>query len=329
MAAMKPVDARERASAAAVLAGLGVAAAFEVTALPETQDKAVLAASPWRADPYHTAVSLAVFAVAVLASATALRLLARRAPDGRDRARQLVRAAGTSTAAVAVALAFEWAAVVGGPPASQWGTSVAVQVGGVAAVSVLTAAATPLLVRARRQRGWSGRWRDDWLGDAVFLCRRISVLRRWVGPRAAAWTRRRALTVFLALSLLAAAAVTGAQAVGERVTDPLLIAWMLTAETAANLAFCVISNAVAGFVARPPRTRARRVAETSVVAGCLATVLAIAFHDQLWSVLGSGPLTAAALAALTLGAGLAGSLVTAALLSAAGPRSERDGAASA
>jgi hypothetical protein len=138
--------------------------------------------------------------------------------------------------------------------------------------------------------------------------------------------------VFLVLSVLAAAAITGAQAIGERLTDPLFIAWMLMAETAANLAFCVISNAVAGFIARPPRARPRRIAETSVVAGCIAILVAIAFHDALWSVLGTGPLTPPALAALTLGAGLATSLVAAALrlarTSGATPQ-DRGGSASA
>ena len=42
----------------------------------------------------------------------------------------------------------------------------------------------------------------------------------WRAPGVAAWARRRAMTVFVALSAVAAAAVTGFQAVGERWTDP-------------------------------------------------------------------------------------------------------------
>jgi hypothetical protein len=194
-------------------------------------------------------------------------------------------------------------------------------------------AAAAALVRCRSLRGPSGSWRHDWLGDAVFICRRIPVLRRWVGPDATAWVRRRAMTVFVVLSMLAAAAVTGAQAIDERWTDPLLIAWFLLVAATSNLAFCEISNAVAGFLARPPRTRLRRIGEASVVAGCVAISVATAFRDVLWPVFGSGSLTSVpALVALTLGAGLATSMITAALLLArtrgASPR-DRDGAASA
>ena len=78
---------------------------------------------------------------------------------------------------------------------------------------------------------------------------------------------------------------------------------MIGVETSSNLAFCVISNAIAGIIARPRRTRSRNITETSIVAGCLATVIAIAFHDALWSAFTAGPLTTAALVSLTLGAG--------------------------
>jgi hypothetical protein len=123
------------------------------------------------------------------------------------------------------------------------------------------------------------------------------------------------MTVFVTLSTLTAATVTGSQAIGERWTDPLLIAWFLVVAATSHLAFCVISNAVAGFVARPPRTRARRAAEASVVAGCVAISAATAFRDALWPVFGTGsPTSVPALASLTLGAGAATSLVTAGFL---------------
>lgn len=317
MTAMQRVSQSRRASAAVIRASLGAAGVFEVLTVLTTQDKTVWAVSPWREDPYHTVVVLAEFAVLMLALVIALRLLARRAPGGPGGAQQMRRAAGAMTAMIGLTLAFEWAAVIRGTPASRWGTWTSAQVGGLVAASVLTVAVTVSLVRCRRQRGSPGPGQHDWLGDAVVLGRRIPVLRRWASPQAAAWARRRAMTVFVVLSVLAGAVFTGAQAIGERLTDPLLIAWMLIAETACNLAFCVISNAVAGFIARPSRTR-RRIAEVSVVAGCLAIRVAIAFHDALWSALGTGPLTSPALAALTLGAGLATSVVTAALLLARG-----------
>jgi hypothetical protein len=49
-------------------------------------------------------------------------------------------------------------------------------------------------------------------------------------------------------------------------------------------------------------------------------LIAIAFHDSLWSAFTAGPLTTAALVSLTLGAGVVASLATAALLLARAPR---------
>ncbi|MEU2338641.1 hypothetical protein ABZ608_34600 [Streptomyces sp. NPDC013172] len=293
---------------------------FEALTVLGTQDKAVRAASPWQDDPYDVAVSLAQFAVPMLALVIALRLLVWRAPGGADRARQTVRAAGAMVTLVGLTVVSEWAAVAARTPASSSGAWSSVLIGGLVVNSVLTVAVAVWLVRGRRAHGSADPWRHDWLGDAVFLCRRIPVLRRWVGPDAALWVRSRAMTVFVALSALAGAALTSAQAIGERWTDPLLIAWFLVVAATSNLAFCVISNAVAGFITRPARTRRRRIAEVSVVAGCVVISVATAFRDALWPVFGTGSLTSVpALVALTLGAGLAGSLVTAVLLLACFP----------
>ena len=43
-----------------------MAVAFTVLSVLETQDKTIWADSPWKDDPYHTAVFLAPFAVAML-----------------------------------------------------------------------------------------------------------------------------------------------------------------------------------------------------------------------------------------------------------------------
>jgi hypothetical protein len=318
---MKHVEENGPVSSAVVRVSLGVAGVFEALTVLETQDKTVRAASPWQDDPYDAVVSLAQFTVPMLALVIALRLLAWQAPGGADRAQQTVRAAGAMITLVGLTLVFEWAAVISGAPASLSATWASVLIGGLVVNSLLTAVVAVLLVRCRRRRGSSSGWQHDWLGDAVFVCRRIPVLRSSVGADTAVWVRRRAMTVFVTLSTLAAAALIGAQAVGERLTDPLLIAWMLIVEMTSNLAFCVISNAVAGFIARPPRARLRRIAEASVVAGCVAISVATAFRDALWPVFGTGSLTSVpALVALTLGSGLATSVVTAALLLARPPR---------
>jgi hypothetical protein len=306
---MVAMEESRRRSPAVILASVGVACLFEVLTLTATQDKTVRAASPWQDDPYDAMVSLAEFTVPMLALVIALRLLVWRAPGGPDRERQMVRAALAMIALVGLTLIFEWAAVVAGAHAPYRNTWASLLIGGLAAASTVTVVVTVLLVR---RRGSHGPWRHDWLGDVVLVCGRVPVVRRWVTPQAAAWVRRRALTVFVVLSVLAAVGLAGSLAVGERWTNPLLIAWALVVVTTSNLAFCVISNAVAGFVARPP---GRRVAETSVVAGCLAIQVTVAFRNPLWAGFGAGSLRSVpALVALTLGAGLATSLITACVL---------------
>jgi hypothetical protein len=245
------VDDGQRTSSLAIWTSLGAGSLFEALTAPEIENKAAWALSPWKEDPYHTAVYLSQFAVPVLALLIVLRLLTRRVLTDPDRAQQTVRAAGVMMALIGVTLAFEWAAVIGGANPSPRGAWTSLQVGGLAVVSVLAVGAAVLLVRCRRPRGSSARWRNDWLGDVVLACGRIPVLRCLATPEVVAWVRGHAMTVFVALSALAGLAITSAQAIGEGTTDPVIIIWFMIVETSSNLAFCVISNAIAGFIARP------------------------------------------------------------------------------
>jgi hypothetical protein len=297
----------------AVAASLGAAAVFEVLTVLESQDHAVRAVSPWQDDPYDTAVSLTVFTVPALALLIGLRLLAWRWPGGYDRGRQLVRAAAVMTALAGLTTVCEWVAVAVRAHRSSWSGRTGLLIAGLAVQTLLLAVAAGRLARRRQPRGTPGGWRHDWLADVTEACALIPVVRRWPARQMAAWVRSHAMRVFTSASLLAAAGVTGALAVGERWTSPLLIGWAVTAETAAFLAFCVISNAVACFIARPPRSPARRAAEAAVVSGGVVVQLAIAFHDPLWHLVRGRPLTSAAdLAVLTLGPGAAAALTAAA-----------------
>ncbi|MFC4050029.1 hypothetical protein ACFOY4_10070 [Actinomadura syzygii] len=309
---MEHADEKRWTSSAAVAASLGAALVFEALAVLATQDEPVRAIGPWQDDPYDAVVSLGQFMVPIPALVIVLRLLAWRMPGGPDRGQRTMRAAAVMIALVGIALVAEWAAVMSGAHRSSWDGWTGALSGGLATASILTVVAAATLVRCRRARGSSRRWRHDWLGDVVMLCKRTPVLRNWAGPETAAWVRRRAMTVFVALSVLAAVGITGAQAIGERWTNPLLTAWMLIVETTSYLTFCLIGNAIAGFVARPARSRRQRVTETSVITGSVAIQVATAFRDALWP--GAAPLTSVpALVALTLGAGLLTSLVTAGL----------------
>src|ERR1019366_7271025 len=158
MAPVQRVDENRRASSVAVWTSLGTGGVFEALTVSEIENKAAWAISPWKEDPYHTAVYLAQFAVPVLALLIVLRLLPRGALAEPDRAQQTVRAAGVMMALIGLTLAFEWAAVIGGANPSPWGAWTLLQVGGLAVGSVLAVGAAARLVRqmagrlARRRR---------------------------------------------------------------------------------------------------------------------------------------------------------------------------------
>lgn len=307
----------KRATLAVVGLALGTAVLFEALTLAATQDKVIRAVSPWQDDPYDVFVSFAQFAVPMLALAIALRLAVWRAPGGPDREQQTIRATGGLIALIAAVLAFEWAAVTAGAHAPAWNRWTTALITGLAATSALTVAVAVALWRLRSPRGTAHGWRHDWLGDAALVGRRIPVLRRWATPGVVERIREHATAVFVAASLLAAAGAIGAQAVGERWTDPLLIAWAVAVWAATSYAFCVVANASAGFIARPPRTRGRRVVEASVVAGAVALTLMTAFRDPVWTAFAGRPVpSVAVLVGLTVGAGLAASAIAAVVLGA-------------
>ena len=295
------------------MTSLGAAALFEALTVLETQNKTIRVASPWQDDPYDTVVSLAQFIVPMLVLVIGLRLLAWRQPGGSDRARQTVRAAAVLIALAGLTAACEWAAVAALAHRPSWNGYTGLLITGLTTDSLLLAVAVMLLARCRCPRSCPGAWRHDWLDDVVAACGRLPVMRGWATQRAAAWIRGHAMRVFTAASMVAAAGVTGALAVAERWTSPLLIGWAAVAETTAFLAFCVISNAIVGFIARPARARGWRVAEAAAVSGAVAIQVTIAFRDAMWHLIGGGPLTSVPeLAGLTLGAGAAAASVAAA-----------------
>ncbi len=299
----RPDDDASSAALRAVLVSLGAAVLFEVLTVLETQNHAVRSVSPWRDDPYNTPVSLAQLTVPVLVVVIGLRLLAWRWPGRLDRAQQVLRAAAVMTALIAVTAMCEWSAVAVRADHTSWTGRTGLLIAGLAVGSLVVAAAAVLLARCGSRDAAAG-WRHDWLGDIVQACGRFPVLRNWPAGRLADWMRAHAMAVFVAVSLTAAVVVTSGMAVGEGWRDPLLIGWSVVADTTAFLAFCVISNAIACFIARRPRTLVRRAAEVAAVSGGAAILVTIAFHDSLWHLVRGRPLTSVRdLAVLTLGAG--------------------------
>src|ERR1022692_886824 len=145
VAPVQRAGGNRRASSVAVWTSLGTSGVLEALTVSEIENKAAWAISPWKADPYHTAVYLAQFPVPVLALLIVLRLLTRGALTEPDRAQQAVRAAGVMVALIGLTRAFEGAAVIGGANPSPWGAWTSLQAGGLAVVSVLAVGAAVLL----------------------------------------------------------------------------------------------------------------------------------------------------------------------------------------
>lgn len=307
--------ARSSRTRRTVLGALALGLLFETTNLVGTQDKAVYAHVPWHDDPFHAAVLAGVFTVAMLLAAIAARMLVWTAPGAADRQWQMARAAGVLTAVVALAAGFQWVSVAAHARGGAWNRSTAVQIVALAVTSAGALALGVGLARLPTARRSGASAEHDWLGDAALLLAWVPGLERAGAPAVVAWVRRRAVLVFATLSLLAAAPIAAAQAVGEGLTDPVIVGWFLGVLAATLFAFCMIANAFAGFVARPPRSGTRRLAERALVAGCLGIQLSEAFHDQLWRSLTGHPIgSAGALLALTGGAGLLAAAICAAVL---------------
>lgn len=302
-------------TARAIGAGVLTAVVFEAFTLLATQDKTVRATSPWQDDPFNVPVSVAIFTVPVLAVVVLSRLAAWRLPGSARRGWQLRRATATMVGIVGGTVAFEWAAVTTRQHRASWSGWTAVLVAGLVATTLLAVATIGLLLRSRTERPRQGEQPSDWLDDVVVLARRVPLAGPLVTPANVAWVRRHAMVVFASVSTVAALGVIGALAVAEGWTDPALFGWAVAVEATSNLAFCVLSNHVAGFIARPPRSPGRRRVEAAVVAGCIAVQLAVAFRDVIWQVVSrpAGPTTVGALAVLTLSAGVAAGAVTALL----------------
>lgn len=257
-----------------LVASIALATAFEGFLVLCTQDTAVMAVTPWQDDPYHAWVSLVVFALPMLLAVVALRSVGAWLPWGLSsspsRKRDLVKAGLVTTAFVGATALDCWLAVALQEHRSLWDVRTTWLL---VALAVMTVAVPAVVRLGVRDLQAMPRERDsDWVGDVL-------------PERLATWVRRHDRTVFLTASLVAAIGIIGALAYGERWTDPLLIAWALVVEVSCYYAFCVLTNAVLGFIERPQRDRRT---EHAVVVGSLAFQAAVALHNQLEPVVGFG-----------------------------------------
>jgi hypothetical protein len=270
---------------------VALATTFEAFLVLCTQDRSTMVRTPWQDDPYHAWISLVVFALPMLLVVVVLRVAGAWLPwghSGSDGRRHDLARAGLVLVGFVGATALDcWIAVVLREHRAAWDGRTTWLLVALAAMSVATPVVAYLGVRDLRALP---REPDaDWVGDVLPV-------------PAAAWVRRHDRAVFLAAGVVAAVAIIGALASGERWTDPLLIGWALAVEVTCYYAFCVVTNALLGFVDRPDRDR--RI-ERAVVTGSLVIQAAVAFHGQLEPLVGFGsPHGVPRLVEVTIGPGL-------------------------
>jgi hypothetical protein len=302
-----------RSAASAIALALGNGVLFSAFAALSTQVKALQAATPWQDDPYHGMVSFAGFLVPALTFLTALRLVLwrRGAALPRFRVDQLLRAALVNVALVAGTVLTDWVAVALRADRPLWNSTTPWLIGVIGVLTVTSAGCGQTWARARRALP-DGPDDGDWLDDLARLVNLVTVrpldLRRPI-----ALLRRHIVAFATGFSLLAGIGVAGAQAVGEGVTDPVLISTYAVIGTGGFLAFCLVCDA-ALHIARPQRQVSTWW--IAVVAGCAGLPVSAVFRDGIWALLDlPGTVdTSAELALITVGgagAAFALSLLTA------------------
>ncbi|HJP76096.1 MAG TPA: hypothetical protein VJ914_17640 [Pseudonocardiaceae bacterium] len=219
-------------------------ALFTAFAFLTTQDKPLRAGMPWQDDPYDGVVSFTQFLVPALIILILMRLTLwrRDRPVPRFRADQLLRASLASVVLVGLTMLTDWAAVAVRADRPLWNASTPWLIAVVGLLSA-TSIGCAIAIRRARRRLPRGRSDGDWLDDLAQLVDQVFSGRR-LDPRGPIAFLRGHIVAFAAgASLLGGLAMTGAQAIGEGWTDPVLIGTGIVVGTGGLFAFCLVSDA--------------------------------------------------------------------------------------
>ena len=299
MRGMTPSEVDRRTRSAALLA-LWLTAAdavlFTAFAYLTTQVRSVRAGSPWQSDPYDGVVSFTVFLVPFLLALITARgtLLWRSIPQPATRYVQLLRAAVAATALIAATVATDLLAVLLRADHDLWNTRTPALVVSLVPLALLSTAALAAQIRALsalRTAEAPGRAEEDWLGDLARLIP-ARFADRLTTP--IAFVRRHTDAVLALLALSGGIAMTGAEAIGEGWTSPVLVLTVLAAATGGFYGPGSVANAylhIADPGHREGRGRVRRALRTAFTAGAFALPVSTVFRDALWEATGHGRVT--------------------------------------
>jgi hypothetical protein len=301
--ALPVCDPRRPALGRALVSALLTATVFSAATGPVKQIPVLYDHAPWINDPFDTVVSFAMFFVPLLAVCCLTRVPAcrRSEPLPRGRATDLLRGCRLMLAVVVATLLTEWVSVATGANRSQWNGATWLQVGLLAAMTVLTGRAIVDLYRApalSRPARADVQPAIDWLTDAVAVAAlaggRLGPLHR-PALIAVSWTDRCVVTVVRRHPLWAAAitaalfgaGVGGLQAINEGYTA---LAALLTISLlgCGMFAFLVAAGSYVGLVrsSRELVGRRRQVLDAAT-ATCLGLLAVLAFRNSLWWLVGS------------------------------------------
>jgi hypothetical protein len=297
-------DRRRVAIGKAAFSTLWTAIAFFVFTVPTKQVKPVYEHAPWLNDPYDTLYSFAMFLVPLATAFFLVQVsLCRKAEVlPAERARSVLRGCWVAAAVMTATLASCWTSVAVGADRAQWNDSTApALVVGLAVVTGLDIRAVVMLIRAPRL-GRSGASRseavDDWLGDAILAARRES---RWFGPfrplatSVIAWCDRIVIARLRQHPILGAALASLAFGIGLGLNQGIREGYFLASTlltvgllTSGMFAFLMLAGSYLGVVrsGAPLAGVRRRLIDATVIA-CLTAVVALAFRNSLWWIVGA------------------------------------------
>jgi hypothetical protein len=292
----------------AVFGALRAAAIFGLFTMTK-EIKPIYNHAPWLNDPYDTVISFTMFFVPLVSACLLVQvsLCPRSEPLPMVRVVSIIRACRVAVGAIVVDLASAWVAVALKANRPQWTLTATGTEVGILGLATLTATmALVHLVRLPRLPG-PAQLHDldapDWLGDAVTVAKRES---RWFGPlrrlvlTTADWAERSLVRQVRRHPVVGAAAasagfgvtVFGWQGYREGYL-PSVTLLAMGLGFCAMFAFLVPAGSYFGLVraTRPSYGAQRRVLDASVAA-CAVAIVALAFRDSLWWIVGSNPIAA-------------------------------------
>ena len=302
-------DPRRAAIGKAAFSTLSTAIAFFVFTVPTKQVKPVYDHAPWLNDPYDTLYSFAMFLVPLATAFFLVQVSLCRKVEvlPAERARSVLRGCRVAAIVITATLASCWVSVAAGANKAEWNDSTtAALVAGLTVVTVLDINSVVMLVRAPRL-GRSGASQseatDDWLGDAILVARRES---RWFGPfrshvtSVIALCDRTVITRLRQHPILGAALASLAFGTGVGLNQGIREGYFLASTlltvgllTCGMFAFLMLAGSYLGVVRSGAQLAGapRRLIDATVVA-CVAALVALAFRNSLWWVIGTNATSA-------------------------------------